>query len=273
MVASLVLYYHWEAMLISYLATRKIVLPFTNMEELISKTSFKVAVMPGTSYEDTFKYATEGSWQTAWNERIQPYLDDYKDNGGNMIQYSANDPNIALYDNFFSSSAFGAYTNCDVIAIPGKYNFKPYAYGFQKHSPYLGLFNYYLKEMREKGALKKILKKWESPGQACPDMSGQPLGFESCFTAFLALLIGLTFGMILIMMEFISDKTELYLPGLEAYDRKDNVDLDLEERQDYEMTIHKKNLQIIKLEQQIKEMRMKVKKYSELKAQGTESLW
>ena len=41
--------------------------------------------------------------------------------------------------------------DCEVIVIPAKYDFKPYAYGFQKDSPYLGLFNHYLKEMREKG--------------------------------------------------------------------------------------------------------------------------
>ena len=78
--------------------------------------------------------------------------------------------------------------DCEVIVIPAKYDFKPYAYGFQKDSPYLGLFNHYLKEMREKGALKKILNKWESGGQVCPDMSGKPLGFASSFTAFLVLL-------------------------------------------------------------------------------------
>ena len=113
MTASFILYYHWEAMLISYLATRKIVLPFNNMEELIDKTSFKIAVMPGTSYEDTFKYATERAWKTAWTKRIEPFLSNYKDNNGNMIQYPANDPNIALYDNFFSSSAFPDYLKCN----------------------------------------------------------------------------------------------------------------------------------------------------------------
>ena len=77
-------------------------------------------------------------------------------------------------DLFFS--AFPEYGDCKVIAIPAKYDYKPYAYGLQKDSPYLGLFNYYLKEMREKGALKQILNKFESGEQVCPDMSGQPLG-------------------------------------------------------------------------------------------------
>ena len=34
------------------------------------------------------------------------------------------------------------------------------------------------KEMREKGSLKQILDKYESPPQVCPDYNGKPLGFE-----------------------------------------------------------------------------------------------
>ena len=35
---------------------------------------------------------------------------------------------------------------------------KPSAFGFQKDSPYLDVFNFYLKEMQEKGAIGEILK-------------------------------------------------------------------------------------------------------------------
>ena len=38
--------------------------------------------------------------------------------------------------------------------------------------------------MWEKGSLKQILDKYESPPQVCPDYSGKPLGFGSVFTAF-----------------------------------------------------------------------------------------
>ena len=44
--------------------------------------------------------------------------------------------------------------------------------------------------MREKGSLKQILDRYETGPQYCPDESGKPLGLESCFTAFLALLSG-----------------------------------------------------------------------------------
>ena len=47
--------------------------------------------------------------------------------------------------------------------------------------------------MREKGSLQQILNKYEIGTQFCPDESGKPLGFESCFTAFLALIAGMIF--------------------------------------------------------------------------------
>ena len=67
--------------------------------------------------------------------------------------------------NLNNFSSFEEYEKCELVAIPKKYDTKPYAYGFQKDSPYLGIFNYYIKEMREKGTLQQILKKYDPPDQ------------------------------------------------------------------------------------------------------------
>ena len=40
--ASMIIYYYWEAMLISYLAVRKTQLPFTTLEELSVNSKYKV---------------------------------------------------------------------------------------------------------------------------------------------------------------------------------------------------------------------------------------
>ena len=64
-------------MLISYLATKVIVLPFDGVAGLLT-TPFKIALKPGTSYEDAFKTSTDPTWQQAWTGRIQPYLEDYR---------------------------------------------------------------------------------------------------------------------------------------------------------------------------------------------------
>ncbi len=97
----LMVYYHWEAMLISYLATRVIVLPFTGIKSLVDNTDFRIAVIPGSSFMDAFKFAKDPNWQKAWKDRIEPYLDEYRGHV-EMIKLPANDPSLALYDNYFS---------------------------------------------------------------------------------------------------------------------------------------------------------------------------
>ena len=228
--ASILLYYHWEAMLISYLATRVIVLPFNNIRELVDQSTFVISLFPGSSYMDSFKFSEDPDWQRAWEQRLEPYLDNYEDTS-RMINYPLEDSNIALYDNFFAASAFPEYAECQLIAIPAKYDFKPYAYGLQKDSPFIGIFNHYLRELREKGALKQIANKYESGEQVCPDMSGQPLGFDSCFTAFLALIGGLMIGLTLMILEHISGQ-EKSIPYLDSYGgTSSNETLDPEQMQ------------------------------------------
>ena len=43
-VTAMVCYWHWEAMIISYLAVRKIVLPYESLEQLLSKSNDKVNI-------------------------------------------------------------------------------------------------------------------------------------------------------------------------------------------------------------------------------------
>ena len=97
--------------------------------------------------------------------------------------------------------SFDVYVNCEILAIPAKYDFKPYAYGFQKDSPFLPLFNYYLKEMKEKGSLKQIQTKYDPQPQFCPDFSGKPLGVGAVFTAFGVLFFGICAALILFCLE------------------------------------------------------------------------
>ena len=87
----------WEAMLISYLATRVTVLPFFSIETLLKDTDYKVALLPGTSYEDLFRYATDSVWQDTFKERIEPYLGQYQAVGENIMEFATNYSDFALW--------------------------------------------------------------------------------------------------------------------------------------------------------------------------------
>ena len=108
---------------------------------------------------------------------------------------------LAFVIRFSCFRSFDVYINCEILAIPAKYDYKPYAYGFQKDSPFLPLFNYYLKEMKEKGSLKQIQAKYDPQPQFCPDFSGKPLGVGAVFTAFGVLFFGLCVALILFCIE------------------------------------------------------------------------
>ena len=180
-------------MLVSYLSTRFIVLPFTNMKELLTNTDYRITMLRGTIQEDYFKASSDPVLKQAYYERIEPYLDEYDeffDKQTIMEELPHMDESLALFNEFLWTSYKASYKNCEVISIPAKYMINHVAFGYQKHSPYQGIFDHYIKEMREKGALKQILIKYQTGIPVCPDLSGKALGFESCFSAFVILLSG-----------------------------------------------------------------------------------
>ena len=107
--------------------------------------------------------------------------------------------NFRLCLHFYSTTS--AYINCEIMASPEEMEHRPYAFGFQKNSPFHGIFSYYIDIMRERGTLEQIKKKYLASKQVCPDTSGQPLGFAKCYTAFIALVIGTCSGLIIMLME------------------------------------------------------------------------
>ena len=94
-----------------------------------------------------------------------------------------------------------AFVKCKIVATPGKYNYKHIAYGLQKDSPFLAIFNYYLDVMKEKGIFKQIQDKYEPSPQICPDYSGKPLGVGTVFVAFCVLFFGVGIASILFGLE------------------------------------------------------------------------
>ena len=200
----ILMYYHWEAMLISYLSTRFIVMPFNTIPELITSTDFKITAFSGSSMMDSFIQSNDFYWQQAWKTRIQPNIkDEFKDfSADDFVQYIIENDDVAYYDNYLGIRTFEAYEKCQIKAIKAKYDVKPLAFGFQKDSPFAGLFNYHLKEMRETGALDQIMKKYESGPQVCEDYSGKPLGVGSVSAAFAIIILAMLLVLVIFGLEF-----------------------------------------------------------------------
>ena len=205
-VFGLVIYYHWEAMLVSYLSARFIVMPFNSIPELITNTDYKIVVLPGSSTLDSFKQSNDFYRQQAWKNRIEPNIkEEFEDfTVQDYVRYIIDNGDVAYFDNFMGLRTYDEYERCEMKAIKAKYNVMTIAFGFQKDSPFLGLFNYYLKEMRETGTLDQILKKYESGPQVCEDYSGKPLGFGSVSAAFIIMILALISVWTIFLFEFVA---------------------------------------------------------------------
>ena len=124
----------------------------------------------------------------------------------------------------FHCRTLDAYINCKIVATEGKYNYEPTAYGFQKDSPFLPLFNYYLNQIKDKGMMKQILGKYEPPPQICPDHSGKSLGFSSVFAAFGVLFFGVGIAVILFGLEKLTQAFGMKWPIFNSYGVVDHPD-------------------------------------------------
>jgi hypothetical protein len=101
----MVLHWHWVAMLISYLSTRVVVLPFYSLAEMVKINDYRLYIEPGTSSMDAFKLSTDPDWQKAWTEKIEPYLEEYKSIKGTKkaIELAIkSNPTLAIYSDVVS---------------------------------------------------------------------------------------------------------------------------------------------------------------------------
>ena len=91
------------------------------------------------------------------------------------------------YIPFYFISFHKEFITCKIINTNIPIQRATFAWGLQKHSPYLPVFNYHMKLMYEQGTIKKLYQKYKPPPQFCPDKGGRPINFDSCLTAFLSL--------------------------------------------------------------------------------------
>ena len=93
-----------------------------------------------------------------------------------------------------------------IVPTEEKYLKTSIAWAFPKKSPYLNIFNFYFQKFKEQGIWRNIEEQYKIPPQVCPDLSGKPIDFESCFTAFLAMFVGLSLSILIILIEFQKSK-------------------------------------------------------------------
>ena len=87
------------------------------------------------------------------------------------------------------------------MEVPYEFATTKTGFSLQKNSPYLQLFDYYIIRLQERGILQRIIKKYTPQPRDCSTSSAKAIGYESCFSAFLPLLFGYLFGILILIIE------------------------------------------------------------------------
>ena len=90
-----IIYFHWEAMLLSFLLVEKFNLPFTDFQTLLDNTNYRIGVTTGSYSEDIFKYSPFEIYKKAYDTRIKPYLNEY---GKKSLFGLLESEDIAIYE-------------------------------------------------------------------------------------------------------------------------------------------------------------------------------
>ena len=95
----MIYWYIWEAYLIFQMTTQELILPFNNLDELLEKTDFRVAIKPGGSQELTFRTSPFPVVQRVYEERIQPHMEvfaSYRGEDNTFIECLVFEPGVNI---------------------------------------------------------------------------------------------------------------------------------------------------------------------------------
>ena len=156
--------------MISYLATRVTPLPFRDLRGLY-KSDYSLFVYPGSAVWDTFRYGSQLR-QDIFKAKLEPYEDEYvtyKDRPSQIARLMQDTKN-AMFSEYYTLAVFDEYINCKFIQIPGKYDPKDYAIGYQQNSVYAELLDYWINRLIEIGVLDSLKTAYRKDGQECPSL-------------------------------------------------------------------------------------------------------
>ena len=221
------MYAHWESEICAYLATKKITLPFNTMQDLLTNTDMKVMTLLESFHSDSFEFSNDPVRSKIWHERIKPNVetyyeyvaknDDPADPDNALKDLMLDDESYTVFGNYHTFNSYQEYKDCKIVIARGRYDHTYGAFGLQKNSTYLFVFNYFLQLLKEGGPLERLVTKdltYElgSDKQSCPGYDGKPLGLSTCFTSFILLFTGATISVILFVTEGVAKILKIRIP-------------------------------------------------------------
>lgn len=206
--------YIYNSGLISLLTVENYELPINGMEDFLSKSDYQLMVMSGDGLESYFQLSDDLVRKRIWKEKImdnpKAYVSSTSEGESIMMENSKR----VLFITPDSATAFSNYP-CGITRATKEFAKYSVGYGFQKYSPYVGVFNYIINDLIEFGNVKYIQSSiaMEKDSLTCEENKQyKPLGYENIFSVFILFFIGIVVSCARLVFELVKCNHFLKLP-------------------------------------------------------------
>ena len=194
-------YYSWQADLISSLTVKQNTLPFNNLDELAATSKYKVILAQGTSTLDLFRYSSDPARNRIWKEKIAPYVNELPSYDGLLDSLSSN-PFAVTFVETYVADVHPAYHDCKIIPAGVLLYGSSLSWATGKKYPFYEALNYHITKLKEIGEVQRNSKKYHPlEKQICKDHSGESVTINQSFFAFSILLVGLLGSFLFLVLE------------------------------------------------------------------------
>ena len=190
-VFGMMMYYSYNAILISSLMVQDYVIPIKTLENLLDHPSYKLLIVAGTSAETFLKNHTDEWAQKVWDKVVseEGNISSLKGVEGKLLydQYK-----VLWYSYPDIPMMFESYP-CKITADKSTRLLEYGSYAFHQESPYVDLFSYYMSYIVEKGLETEYFDQNEENTFSCEEdneSSFMSINFDGVISAFVLVGVG-----------------------------------------------------------------------------------
>ena len=196
--------FYWKASIISNLSASVPAIPFRSSIEFLH-SPYQITLIKDSSYQEFFEKSKIEPFKTAWDTKFVDKTKSLKKSLKEMVPLIETGE-YAMFEVLSSTRTLQEYKECKITDSGFFVNKMSFAFTLQKNSQFTQLFNYGMRKMIEHGNLKRILVKNQPGRPSCNDKKkGISLGLSNIAFAFFVLLVGAVCGLLLFLLEKISN--------------------------------------------------------------------
>ncbi|KDR16875.1 hypothetical protein L798_08617 [Zootermopsis nevadensis] len=196
--AAVVLFAAYSGALVSFLAMQRVEPPFRTLRGLMQHGGYRVATVANSAHFNSFDQTTDETMRNIYEKMFDKNLPNTTLEG---LKNLCSIKNYAFMTTYDTVLLFWKNANCSFMALKEASFPETLSIAFSKGSPYLGVINFKLQQMRDTGVLYRILNNaWSS--EANDDRAlWTSVSIDALTPMFSILTIGILLATVLMILE------------------------------------------------------------------------